>query len=163
MIVLDNTVLTSLAHIDFLRIPFDLFGEVVIPESVYNEGIKEATHPVRVKRIKKALEQDHIKIISCEKREKHRADEYNRKFGPGESSCLAIAEYRNCLLGTDDLKARKIAKKNSIDVIGTLGILRLGYKNSELNGKELKKAISKIDEILYFTDDLKEWALSVVD
>lgn len=58
------------------------------------------------------LQHNQIEIISCGKRKKRRTEEYNRKLGIGESSCLAIVEYRDCLLGTDDLKARKVAKKS---------------------------------------------------
>lgn len=55
MILLDNTVLTSFAHIDRLDIPHKLFGDVCIPESVYYEGVLKAKKSKRVERIKRSL------------------------------------------------------------------------------------------------------------
>jgi predicted nucleic acid-binding protein len=51
MIILDNTVLTSFTHIDRLDLPYKLFRDVHIPESVYYEGKKSK----RVERIKKSI------------------------------------------------------------------------------------------------------------
>ncbi len=43
----------------------------------------------------------------------------------GEASCLAIALHRGLVLGTDDLAARKIARKRAVPVIATVGALVL--------------------------------------
>jgi len=48
MIILDNTVLSSFAHIDRLDIPSKLFGDAIIPESVYYEGVLKAKKSKRV-------------------------------------------------------------------------------------------------------------------
>ncbi len=163
MIIIDNTVLTSLAHIEFLSLPSKLFGEASIPESVYEEGVKRAEDSTRVKRIKKALEEDYIKKINRTDEEKKIEKQYKKDLGPGESSCLSIAIERECLFATDDLKARKLAKDRSVDVIGTLGIMRLAFLEDQIDKRELKSSVSKLNEILYFTDELENWTLSVLD
>lgn len=66
-------------------------------------------------------------------------------------------------MATDDLKARKLAKELSVDVIGTLGIVRLAYQEEKLNEEELRKKISDLHEILYFTDELERWVLSTIN
>jgi predicted nucleic acid-binding protein len=48
MIILDNTALSSFAHIDRLDIPSKLFGEAVIPEEVFYEGVLKAKRSERV-------------------------------------------------------------------------------------------------------------------
>lgn len=55
MIILDNTVLTSFAHIDRLDILYKLFGYVCVPESVYYEGVLKAKKSKRVERIKRSV------------------------------------------------------------------------------------------------------------
>ncbi len=105
MIIIDNTVLTYLAHIENLNIPSELFGEASIPESVYDEDVKSADDSTRIKRIKTAIEEDHIKVTRCTDEEKKIEKRYKKDLGEGESSCLGIAIERECLFGTDDLKA----------------------------------------------------------
>ena len=127
MILLDNTALSALAHIDRLDIPSKLFGEAFIPESVYYEGVLKAVKSERVNRIEKCLEEGLIKVI------KHAKDdiEFSKKLpaalGLGERYTIAIGISKKCLIATDDLKPRKIAKGLGLDVIGTLGILRLAH------------------------------------
>jgi predicted nucleic acid-binding protein len=49
MIILDNTALSDLAHIDRLEIPTILFGEAYIPECVYYEGVLGNFRHIRLK------------------------------------------------------------------------------------------------------------------
>lgn len=163
MIIIDNTVLTSLAHIEFLHLPSELFGEASILESVYDEGVKSADDSTRIKRIKTAIEEDHIKVTRCTDEEKEMKKRYKKDLGAGESSCLAIALKRECLVGTDDLKARKSAKEKSVDMIGTLGILRMAFLEDKIEESELKSSVSDLNKILYFTNELEQWVLSVLD
>jgi predicted nucleic acid-binding protein len=41
----------------------------------------------------------------------------------GEASCLALASARKMILATDDLAARKMARKHNVLLTGTIGIL----------------------------------------
>ena len=66
---------------------------------------------------------------------------------------------KKCLIATDDLKPRKIAKELGLDIIGTLGILRLAYKRNLIHKDELGQLIEMLHEILFFTDDLEKWVL----
>ena len=52
MIILDNTALSALAHIDRLDIPLKLFVDTHIPECVYYESVPKAKKSKRVDRIK---------------------------------------------------------------------------------------------------------------
>jgi predicted nucleic acid-binding protein len=63
MIILDNTALSALAHIDRLYIPLKLFGDTHIPECVYYESVLKAKKSKRVDRIKKCIEKGQIKVI----------------------------------------------------------------------------------------------------
>ena len=163
MIILDNTSLSALAHIDRLDIPLILFGDTHIPECVYYEGVLRAKKSKRVDRIKKCIEKGQIKVIKSTQEDIEYAESLPAALGPGERYAIAIAIgiSEKCLIVTDDLKPRKIAKELGLDVIGTLGILRLAHKNNLINMYELRQSVEMLHEVLYFTADLEEWVLSV--
>jgi predicted nucleic acid-binding protein len=160
MIILDNTVLTSFAYIDRLDIPHKLFGDVCLPESVYYEGVLKAKTSKRVERIRRSVEVGLIKVIKPEKNDIEFAEGLQRTLGIGERYTIAIGISKKCLIATDDLKPRRIAKELGLDIIGTLGILRLAYKKVLIDKEELRKLVKMLHDILYFTDDLEKWVLS---
>jgi predicted nucleic acid-binding protein len=45
------------------------------------------------------------------------------KMGDGESSCLAMAYYRQAIFATDDSKARAVGLKLGLEISGTIGFL----------------------------------------
>lgn len=159
MIILDNTALSSFAHIERLDIPAKLFGEAVIPESVYYEGVLKAKRSERVDRIKRCIEEGLIKVIKPSKDDIKAAEYMERNLGFGQRYAIAIGISRKCLIATDDLKPRKLAKEMGLDVIGTLGILRLANKRNLIDEEELRKLVNKLHDILYFTEELEKWVL----
>lgn len=163
MILLDNTVLSSFGHIDRLDIPVKLFEDVYVTESVYYEGVLKAKKSKRVDRIKRSVEAGLIKVIKPEKGDLEIAGRFQRTLGLGERDTIAIGFSKRCLIATDDLKPRKAAKELGLSVIGSLGILRLAYKKGLIDKKELIKLVEMLHEILYFTEDLEKWTLSVND
>ena len=80
-------------------------------------------------------------------------------LGLGERYTIAMGISKKCLIATDDLKPRKIAKELGLDIIGTLGILRLAYKRNLVNKDDMGQLVEMLHEILFFTDDLEKWVL----
>lgn len=161
MILLDNTALSALAHIDRLDIPSKLFGETCIPECVYYEGVLNAKKSERVNRIIRSVENGLISIIKPANKDIEFAKKLPVSLGDGERYVISTGISEKCLIATDDLKPRKIAKEHGLDVIGTLGILRLAYNDGLIDKKELIEAVKMLHEILYFTEDLEKWVLSI--
>jgi len=160
MIILDNTVLSSFAHIDGLGIPSELFGVTIIPERVYYEGVLKAKKSKRVAKIKRSVEEGLIKVITPTKTDREVAEGLQRTLGLGERYTIAIGISKKCLIATDDLKPRKVAKELGLDVIGTLGILRLAYRRNLIDSEELRRLVEMLRDILYFTEELEKWVLS---
>lgn len=160
MIILDNTALSALAHIDRLDIPAILFGEAHIPECVYYEGVQKATKSKRVDRIINCIEKGLITVIKPDQKDIEYAENLPKTLGPGERYAIAIGISEKCLIATDDLKPRKIAKELGLDIIGTLGILRLAHKRNLIDKSGLRHSVEMLHEILYFTDELEKWVLS---
>ncbi len=50
-------------------------------------------------------------------------NEYQQRFGKGESESMAVAGTRSWVFATDDKAARNFAKECGIEITGTLGIL----------------------------------------
>lgn len=67
--------------------------------------------------------QSPCEILSLDAQEVIKYRDLRLRLHAGEASCLAIAIHRDIIFGTDDLAARKIAKTESVQVIGTVGAL----------------------------------------
>jgi len=59
--------------------------------------------------------------------------EFDHFLDAGESSCLALAISRGLIFATDDLAARRLARKNKVLLTGTLGILIALVRNNTLS------------------------------
>jgi predicted nucleic acid-binding protein len=122
IIVSDSSPLISLATIDKLDLLEKLFKEIFVPRSVYEEVVQENkpySHEVkdflngRVKHIKNRVA---VEMLQSD-------------IGKGESEAIILAiEEKSDYLLIDDLKARKLAKINGLEIIGTMGILLRGKK-----------------------------------
>jgi hypothetical protein len=118
-VVLNNTplvALTVLGRLDLLR---DLFGEVLIPESVQDEFLA-----VDVALRREALSNaPWIRAVPLA--DPRRALPYSG-LDLGEAEVLALAEERSArLLVIDEKKARRYAERMKLLLTGTLGLLLL--------------------------------------
>lgn len=118
-VVLNNTplvALTVLGRLDLLR---DLFGEVLIPESVRDEFLAVDT-PLRREALANAPWIRAVPLV-----EPRRALPYSG-LDLGEAEVLALAEERSAgLLVIDEKKARRYAERMKFSLTGTLGLLLL--------------------------------------
>ena len=114
----------------------------------------------RIDRIKKCIEKGQIKVIKSSEKDIEYAESLPTALGLGERYAIAIGISEKCLIVTDDLKPRKIAKELGLDVIGTLGILKLTCERNLIGRNELRQSVEMLHEVLYFTDYLEEWVLS---
>lgn len=94
-----------------------------------------------------------------EDRAKHLSNKYNIELGESTTISLCSQEDIN-LIFTDDLDARRTAKRLQIDAHGTLAIVTRAYSEDILSRSE---AIDTIEELrkessLFLTSDLVKWA-----
>lgn len=69
----------------------------------------------------------------------------------GEASSLAIAQCRNWIFFSDDLKARNIAEKKAIEFSGTLGILKISLIKNIISLSKANKLLSNMIKKGYFS------------
>ncbi len=155
--IADTTVLTNFALIKGDAILRKVFkGSLFTTEDVLKElwqGEERRLFPKRDWKWLKAL-----KVESEDERQAFKL--INQRLGAGESSCLALAIYRNLKVLTDDLDTRRYAQKMGLAVSGTIGVLAIAVKNeiislrdgnrflSELIGYGYYSPYGKLDELL---------------
>ncbi len=128
-VVSNTSPLIGLSNIGKLKILHDVFGEVVVPPAVQREFGEELPEWITVK----APENKPLVQALLE------------SLGDGESEAIALAIELNAdFLILDDLKARKIARKLGLRVIGTAGLLLLAKKRGVIN--EVKPLLMELME-----------------
>lgn len=116
IIIADTSCLILFTKINELGIIQDTFNEVVVTDKVEEEyGDLPSWIIVRNDYNKEAYEK------LCQ------------KFGPGESSCIALAQKETTpLLIIDDRKAKQVAEDIGIECVGSLGLLLLAKREGVL-------------------------------
>ena len=143
MIVSDASPLIVLLKTNNLFILKDLFEKITIPTAVY----KEIT----------AKEQEKIifdKIEWIETRNIKNTQEnvlLEKLIDKGEAEAIVLAKELKSTLLLDDAKARKYAKLLNVEVIGTLGLLKIAKNRGVI--PSVKKIISDMLAEGYYIED----------
>jgi predicted nucleic acid-binding protein len=124
--------------INFLRAHrLDLLGAV--PPYVFcvpREVLEEITYPDQQAELKEALDRRWIQETRMETIEELQIFAHaNEQLGSGESACLALAQTRTWILGTDDSKGvkwRKVISALGVPILNTPGILLLAIRQGVL-------------------------------
>lgn len=136
IVVSDSSPLISLAIIEKLDILGKLFEEIYAPPAVFQE-VAQVNKPFgkelklflegRIKNVENAMA---VTILSGD-------------VGAGEAEAIVLAmEHQPAVVLIDDLKARRFAKMNGLEVIGTMGILLKAKKEGLI--MEIKPLISEL-------------------
>ena len=115
----------------------DLLGAV--PPYVFcvpTEALGEITYPDQQAELKEALDHGWIHETRMEAIEELQIfARANEQLGSGESACLALAQTRTWILGTDDSKGgkwKRVVAESRIQVLNTPGILLLAIRQGVL-------------------------------
>ncbi|MFP4103585.1 DUF3368 domain-containing protein [Coleofasciculus sp.] len=121
IVVCDTTPLSELAKVGQLTLLQGVFGQVIVPQEVYNE-VTTGNHPAVVvvqaaTWIEVRSVQDNSQVVALQERAKiHR----------GEAAAIILAEELGAQqVLIDDLRARRVAKARLLPVTGTIGTLLL--------------------------------------
>lgn len=139
IVISDITPLISLLKINRLDLLEKLFGEVLIPQAVFNElTVDERFH----------LEADQIKsekfIAVKPVNNPESASILKRATGldQGESEAIVLTdELKADLLLMDEAKGRNVSNQMGIKIMGTIGILMAAYEEHELTSDEVRECI----------------------
>lgn len=123
-VIADTTVLSNFASIRHLQVLKEIFGVVYITPQVYEEiraGLRAGY--LYYQDVEEGLKEGWLKFAVLTEEEMETCRQFLQKLGAGEASALAVASHRDWLLVTDDLRARKTAKKRNVKFAGTIGCL----------------------------------------
>ncbi|MBD5513589.1 MAG: DUF3368 domain-containing protein [Lachnospiraceae bacterium] len=139
IVVSDTTPLISLLKIDRIGLLEKLFGQVLIPQAVFDE----LTADERFK-----LEADQIRrkqfIIVKTVQNPESANILKRATGldQGESEAIILTDELNAdVLLMDEAKGRAVSFQMGLKIMGTIGILMAGYEENELTADEVTKCV----------------------
>lgn len=149
-IVIDSTVIFNFGVIGQFELLEKLYkNQLVIPTDVKVEVvIDRIAGPIVEEKIKNQIIREYLIKYDCENEEIKDYIRLRRKFGLGESACLAIAKNSSCTVATDDMRvARKYCEDNNISLIGTLGILYKAYENGLISADDGQAILSDMINI----------------
>ncbi len=136
IVISDSSPLISLAVIGKLDILGDLYKETYVPTAVFEEVVR-ADKPFA--RELKLFLNGRTKSV----KNKMAVEMLSGDIGAGEAEAIVLAlEQQPAVVLIDDLKARRFAKMNGLNLIGTMGILLKAKKDGLI--KEIKPLISEL-------------------
>lgn len=142
IVVSDTTPLISLLKIEHLDLLKKLFGNVLIPQSVYDE----LTADERFRMEAELLQQkDFIKVQSVKNAESVSVLKRATGLDQGESEAIVLTDETNAdLLLMDEAKGRAVSSEMGFRIMGTIGILMAAYEEHELTSNEVKECVSDL-------------------
>jgi len=143
VIVSNASPLIVLLKINKLSILKKLFEKIVISEAVY----KEITAKEYDKLIFDKLEWIEARSV----RNIEMTALLEKLIDKGEAEAIVLARELNVTLLIDDAKARKYAKLLNIEVIGTLGLLKIAKRRGLV--RSVKKVINSMLAVGYYIED----------
>lgn len=153
-IILNNTPLVALWSIGHLPLLRDLYKEVLIPTTVYNEFLA-VERSVRLAALNEA---PWIKVTPLVN---PRQALVYVGLDRGEAEVLALAIERSaCLVIIDELKGRRYANRLGLPLTGTLGVL-LAAKHNNLIPALAPLINHLLKEGLFLSPELVEKALEI--
>ena len=139
IVVSDTTPLISLLKIDCIDLLEKLFGQVLIPQAVF----EELTADERFK-----LEADQISskqfIIVKAVQNSESVSILKRATGldQGESEAIVLTDELNAdVLLMDEAKRRAVSSQMGLKIMGTIGILMAAYEDKALSADDVKRCI----------------------
>lgn len=156
-VIVNSTPVIALCNADLLFVLKELYGEVIIPKSVYDEVTAKVDSACnQIKNNSDWIRVEEIKDITHRKM-------YKAKLHSGEVDVMILAQEEPGadLVIIDDNAAKKTAKYLGLTVTGTMGVLikakRMGVISS------VKEALKKIQNNgFYISDELVKLILKQV-
>jgi predicted nucleic acid-binding protein len=144
-VVLDNTVLTNLAVVDRADLVKRLWPKTACTTSAildeYRAGAVSGLVP--------ADAWVDLAVVTMSEEETALMASVSTRLAAGERSCLAVAVCRDGLLASDDLDARRIARKQNVALTGTVGILGLCVRRGCLLREEANGLLTEMIAVGY--------------
>lgn len=139
IVVSDSTPLISLMKADRLDILHQLFGEILIPDAVFNELTANDRYTEEAALI---CNSSYIHRVSIEDTKAVSLLQRATGLDLGESEAIIYADDNKAdLLLMDEASGRRIAMSMGLEIMGTVGVLVNGYRAGYLRAEEVEEAL----------------------
>ena len=131
IVVSDTTPLISLLKINRIDLLEKLFGDVLIPQAVFDELTVDQIRQTKFIAVKPVNNPESASILK-------RATGLDQ----GESEAIVLTdELKADLLLMDEAKGRNVSAQMGIRIMGTIGILMAAYEEQEMTSDEVRECI----------------------
>ena len=139
IVVSDTTPLISLMKVGRLDLINQLFGEVQIPNAVFEELVSNSRFPDESRQIRECQFIKKVDVIDVNSVKLLRR---STGLDAGESEAIVLSDSMEAaLLLMDEVKGREVARQMGIQIMGTIGMLMIAYKESLLSKGEILRCI----------------------
>lgn len=140
IVVSDTTPLISLLKINRLDLLEKLFGEVFIPQAVFNELTADERFQLEAEQIR---QKKFIFIKPVNVPESVNILKRATGLDLGESEAIVLTdELKADILLMDEAKGRSVSSQMGIRIMGTIGILMAAYEEKTLTSNEVRECIT---------------------
>ena len=140
IVISDTTPIISLLKADKLDLLEKLYGKVLIPEAVFSELTENLTYANESQAVKNC---PFLQIENVNNTQSVQLLRDVTGLDAGESEALILYQEKNAdLLLMDEHKGRGIAKKMSVEHIGTIGVLLYAFDKKYITACEVEKILS---------------------
>ena len=140
IVVSDTTPLISLLKINRLDLLKKLFGDVLIPQAVFDELTDDERFRLEADQIR---EKKFIVVKPVNNPESTNILKRATGLDQGESEAIVLTdELKADLLLRDEAKGRNVSAQMGLRIMGTIGILMAAYEEDELSSDEVRECIA---------------------
>ena len=140
IVVSDTTPLISLLKINRLDLLKKLFGDVLIPQAVFDELTDDERFRLEADQIR---EKKFIVVKPVNNPESTNILKRATGLDQGESEAIVLTdELKADLLLMDEAKGRNVSAQMGLRIMGTIGILMAAYEEDELSSDEVRECIA---------------------
>lgn len=139
IVVSDTTPLISLLKIDRIDLLERLFGQVLIPQAVFDELTADERFQREADQIRRKR---FMRVRAVQNPES--ADILKRATGldRGESEAIVLTDELHAdLLLMDEAKGRAVSFQMGFKIMGTIGVLMAAYEENELTAEEVRACV----------------------
>ena len=144
IVVSDTTPLISLLKIDRIGLLEKLFGQVLIPQAVFDELTSDERFKFEADQIRR---KQFIKVKAVKNPESASILKRATGLDQGESEAIILTDEQNAdVLLMDEAKGRAVSFQMGFKIMGTIGILIAAYEENELTGDEVRKCVEGLQK-----------------
>lgn len=139
IVVSDTTPLISLLKIDRIDLLEKLFGQVLIPQAVFDELTADERFKLEADQIKRKR---FIMIKTVQNPESANILKRATGLDQRESEAIILTDELNAdILLMDEAKGRAVSFQMGFKIMGTIGVLMAAYEENELTTEEVRACI----------------------